>query len=279
MLTDRSIPDDPETVGHIVQFADADETLLANVTEYLLAGWAQGEALLVIATPERNAAFVRALRQSGSDPDAAIRERRLLFAEAEQTLSRFLDDGQPDWHRFQRTIGALIAQLRPRPEDTGLRTYSEMVGILWKASLSAAIRVEQFWNEFLSAHSLHLFCSYPINVFGKDFHPATLRPLLSAHTHLVPSRGNRDLGSAVDRAMDEILGPSVRKERSLFSANDPPAWPIMPEAEASILWLRSNFPLCADEILARARQYFQISRQSEHSPNANLRSAVARGIP
>jgi hypothetical protein len=258
--------------GHLVQFYDADEPLLTrNVTDYLLDGLNQGEALLVIATPERNVALARELRESGADPDAAIRQRRLLFADAEQTLTRFMVNGQPEWQRFERTVGALIQQVRPLPDNAGLRAYGEMVGVLWKAGeFAAAVSLEQFWNRLLSAHSFQLFCAYPIDVFGKDFHSGALDSVLCAHTHLLPATRNRDLDSAMDRAMDEILGANAQGLRALINANYRPSWAEMPEAEAVILWLRQNLPSCAEEILGRARQYFQAGPPTELAVNAHV---------
>src|ERR1700690_4435225 len=117
------LPENHQPCGHLVQFYQADEDLLTrNAVDFLLDGLKQGEAALVTATPERNAAFAGGLRESGFDPDVAIRERKLLFADAEETLRRFMVDGQPDWRRFERTIGALIREVRPHA-DAGLRAY------------------------------------------------------------------------------------------------------------------------------------------------------------
>ena len=253
-----------EPPAHLVQFCSDNQTLLKNVIGYLGTGLNQGDALLIIASAERNAAFVQGLRESGADPEAAMRERRLLFADAEQTLKRFMVDGQPDWSRFQRTIGTLIREVEPRPGHAGLRAYGEMVGILWKAGrLSSAIRVEQFWNRLMSANSFHLFCSYPIDLFGKDVDAARIEPLLSAHTELVAGHDKGDLPRAIARAMEEVLGPDAAELRAGHASNAP-AWPTMPEAEGAILWLRSNFPSRADHILERARRYLEAATVIEH---------------
>jgi hypothetical protein len=248
-----------EPHGHLVQFYQADEPVLtSNVTEFLLEGLKQGDALLVITTPERNTAFARSLRESGIDPDAAVRERRLLFPDALQTLHRFMVDGQPDWRRFERTVGALIREVRPQPDHRGLRAYGEMVGLLWKeGQFAAAVRLEQFWNKLMSAHAFQLFCAYPIDVFGKDFQAAALDPVLCAHTHLVSAGRNRDLDRAVGRAMDEVLGPNVQGLRALIDAIYRPAWASMPDAETAILWLRNNLPEYAEDILMLAKHYYQ----------------------
>jgi MEDS: MEthanogen/methylotroph, DcmR Sensory domain len=130
---------------HLVQFYKADEALFArNVVDFLTGGLKRGDALLVITTPERNVAFSDGLSESGIDPSTAIRERKLLLADAEQTLRRFMLNGQPDRARFERTIGALIREVRPRPDHGGLRAYGEMVGLLWqKGQFAAAVHLEQ----------------------------------------------------------------------------------------------------------------------------------------
>ena len=122
---------------------------------------------------------------------------------------------------------------------------------------TAAVRLEQFWNNLMSAHALRLFCAYPIDVFGKDFQSETLDPLLCAHTHLVPAGRNGDLDSAVRRAMDEILGTNAQGVRARIDGDPQPSWASMPEAETAILWIRNNLPEHAEEILLRARQYYQ----------------------
>jgi MEDS: MEthanogen/methylotroph, DcmR Sensory domain len=243
----------------LVQFYKADEALLTrNVVDFLTSGLKQGDALLVITTPERNVAFSDGLSESGIDPSTAIRERKLLLADAEQTLRRFMLNGQPDRARFERTIGALIREVRPLPDHGGLRAYGEMVGLLWqKGQFAAAVQLEQLWNNLMSANAFHLFCAYPIDVFGKDFDSATLDPLLCAHTHLVPAGRNRDLNSAVHRAIDDVLGSNASELRARIEADQRPSWASIPEAESVILWLRNNLPQHADEILLQARQHYQ----------------------
>jgi hypothetical protein len=259
MIPFDSLPASPENHGHLVQFYQADEGLLTrNVVDFLLDGLKQGDALLVITTPERNTAFATGLSEAGIDPDKAVRERRLLFADADQTLRRFMVEGQPDWRRFERTISALIREVLPHPDHGGLRAYGEMVGLLWQeGQFSAAIRLEQFWNKLMGASALHLFCAYPIDVFGKDFQSAALDAVLCEHTHLVPAGRDQDLDSAIHRAMDDVLGADAHGLRARIDADLQPSWACMPQAETSILWLRNNLPQQAEEILLRARQYYQ----------------------
>jgi hypothetical protein len=154
-----------------------------------------------------------------------------------------------------------MLQARARSGNRGLRVYSEIVGILWsEGQRSAAIRLEQFWDKLIRSNASSLFCAYPIDVFGKDFQIAEVDGLLCAHTHLLPSAIDSDLETSVNRAMNEVLGPKADRLRPLIKANYRPSWAAIPRGEALILWLRSNVPDDADEILSRARQYYRVSQ-------------------
>jgi len=154
-------------------------------------------------------------------------------------------------------VKALVRNLRPRPVSgvEGLRAYGEMVGILWKArQFSAAIRLEQLWNRVLEQSSFSLFCAYAIDVFGTECEVAYLEKVLCTHTHLILSDPVGALEAALQRAIDEVLGPGADELRVLIKANYRTAWAVMPGAENIVLWLR-KLPEQADRILSRARHY------------------------
>jgi len=250
----------PDPHRHRVQFCAGDQPLINDVSGYLAAGIANGDGLLVIATPEHNAAFAQALRELSADVDPALHHRQLLFADASQTLKRFLVDGRPDWRKFERTMDALLSEIHPRSELAGMRAYGEMVGLLWKADqFSEAVSLEQMWNRLIGNNGFELFCSYPIDILTGNADMAVLEPLLCAHTEVISAHPNGNLKTALDRAIEEVLGAEAPEVRALLNADQHPGWPAMAEAEAFILNLRSRIPSRADEILARARRY-------EHTP-------------
>jgi hypothetical protein len=109
------------------------------------------------------------------------------------------------------------------------------------------------WNKLLAHSSFTLYCSYAIDVFGKDFHPDALDALLSAHTHLVPAEPDGTLELAFNRALHEVLGPDTDDLKRLIRANHRPSWAVMPDTESMILWIRKSLPKHADEIIERAR--------------------------
>jgi PAS domain S-box-containing protein len=247
---------------HYLQFYQADEQVLTiNVGDYLHAGLQRGEGVLVIATPDHQRHFARQLRSLGIDVESAIEARRLLFLDAEEMLDRLIVDGELDWTCFERHIGAAIRQVEPTGEQLGRRAYGEMVGVLWKAeNFAAAALLEDFWNRLLGAGGFKLFCAYPIDVFGAEFHTPPVADVLRAHTHLISAGENGAVQNALNRAADEILRPAhdfYKAHESLNTASDRANSLVVPEGEAKILWMRSNFPGRAEEVLARAGQHYR----------------------
>ena len=241
---------------HVVQLYGADDRLLTgNAGHFLSEGLKRGDGVLVIATAEHRTSLTRHLRQDRTYSKAVL-EGRLVFLDAETTLGRFMAGGAPDPDLFQSVVGEVLSQVRSRAVHSGVRAYGEMVGLLWKAGArAAAVRLEGLWNGLLRNSEVSLFCAYPIDVFGPDFQPENVDPLLCSHTHLVPL--NPALEQALHRAMEEVLGPRPEGIRNLTQANHRPAWGQVPAGEALILWLRNNLPGSADAILARAREHYQ----------------------
>jgi hypothetical protein len=80
--------------------------------------------------------------------------------------------------------------------------------------------------------------------------------VLCTHDRLLPSDSDGKLNQAVERAMDEILGPLVGRLRSSMESHYDPKRVSMPPAEATILWLCKHAPDYAEPILARARHHY-----------------------
>jgi hypothetical protein len=258
----------PHSQGHFVQLYEADETALSrNVGHYLWEGLRRGEGVLVIATPEHRELFSGHLSSLGADIPALTGSSQLLFLDAQDTLSLFMRGGQPDWLPFEHAVRAAMRRVHPSHGAEGLRAYGEMVGILWKArQFAAAIRLEQLWNRLLAQSAFSLYCAYAIDVFGKDFDVANLDSVLCTHTHLVPAQPDGKLETALNLSIDEILGTKADALRILIKANYRPSWAVMPAAESMVLWLRRNLPEQADQIMGRARHYYNLLLQSAPLP-------------
>jgi hypothetical protein len=244
-----------EPKEHVVQLYGTDDRLLTrNVARYLSEGLKQGDGLLMIATAEHRTTVTRLLREEPAYSKAVL-ERRLVFLDAETTLSRFLVEGSPDPVLFRTVIGEALQAIRSRRIHTGVRAYGEMVGLLWKAGKrNAAVHLEELWNDLLKQSDVSLFCAYPIDIFGVDFEHGIIDPLLCAHTHLLPIEDV--LETALHRAMDDVLGSRADETRGRIQSNHRPSWGAIPKAEAVVLWIRNNLPGSADQILSRAREHY-----------------------
>jgi hypothetical protein len=172
---------------HVVQLYGSDEQLLVrNVSRYLAEGFKRGDGLVMIATREHTEAVVRQLREEGADAPAALRDGRFVCLDARATLDRFLVDGQPDWKLFESVVGGVLQDVKARAGSGKIRAFGEMVGLLWiEGHVSAAIRLEEYWNDLLKGSPCSLFCAYPIDIFGEHFEMATLGTVLGTHTHLL----------------------------------------------------------------------------------------------
>ncbi len=152
---------------HVIQFFGTDESMLVrNLGRYVSAGLSRGDGLIVIASARRTQSIACELERQGLDTAQAVRDRHLLFLDAQETLDRFLVDGRPQWHLFEATIRSAMRSIhaRRRAGHTGIRLYGEMIGSLWAAGqTSAAIRLQEFWNKLLESITFDLFHGYPVS--------------------------------------------------------------------------------------------------------------------
>ncbi len=247
--------------AHSVQLYGADEQrLTVNVGKYIAEGLRRDEGVLVIAEPAHTAAFLRQLQLVGADPGRAIERQQLMFLDAETTLGSFMIDGQPDRARFQRAIGDAERSVGAEAK----RAYGEMVGVLWRGGdVSAAIRLEELWNEYLRTARLQLFCGYPIDIFAAEFHSPDVEKLLLAHTHVLPTGVDGDLDRAVKRAIEDCTpaDPAARLPDAAPLTQDGGARLFIPNAEKRILSLKTRPPHHAHEVLVRARRYYDTEKR------------------
>jgi hypothetical protein len=233
---------------HLVQFYGEEGALVRNVARYLREGAERGESLIVIASPARFDAF------TGGLPD----RDRLTLLDAGDTLSRFMEDGEPDWERFDGLVGRLIRDTAAC-RGARIRAYGEMVDLLWTSGrLRAAVTLEGFWNRLLETHSFGLFCAYKADVLRQDVETAALRDILRTHSHLLPAGRDGTLSRAVRRAMDEVLGASSAAALLPLIQGAQLPGTRLPAAEAVVLWLRHNLPAYASEVLAKARAFYEL---------------------
>lgn len=230
--------------NHTVQFYGKDGGLLVqNVAAYLAESLRDGAAAVVIASREHCDAVTERVGASS----------QLVCRDAVEALAKFMVDGQPDAKLFDRTVGELARKLQA--QYGRVRAYGEMVGLLWEAHQpSAAIALEHLWNGLLATTGLELFCGYPIDVTSPHFQIGSIDAVLAAHSNVVTGTRN-EFQTALERAMEDVLGPRATGLRLLAGPAQSRSWPQMPHPERTILWLRNNLPYYAEEIVRKAAEY------------------------
>ena len=170
-------------VGHVVQFYAHEEELADRVAGYLLEALRGEGVAVVIATPAHRRAFEARLAQAGTDPAATARDGTYLALDASDTIHALMTGGRLDRDAFDRVVGGLIR--RAGQESRPVRAYGEMVAVLWQAGLvSAAVQLEEMWDEIGLRHSFSLFCGYPASSVS-DGHPEAFAEVCRLHRSVV----------------------------------------------------------------------------------------------
>ena len=169
---------------HAVQFYGSDESLFATVASFLGEGLIAQQPAIMIATPAHRIAIEEHLCRRMIDCETARHEGELVVLDAEDTLSLFMVNGQPDAEMFEANVGRLIQQVLAGRNRTTIRAYGEMVDVLWKAGESqAAINLEILWNKLALKYNFALLCGYAMGSFYKQ--TQQLEQIAALHSHVV----------------------------------------------------------------------------------------------
>jgi MEDS: MEthanogen/methylotroph, DcmR Sensory domain len=175
--------------GHVVQFYGHEEELSDRVADYLLGALERDGVAIVIATRAHRRAFEARLSDAGADLAGAVQSGAYLALEAKQTADAFIRDGRLDRDGFERLIGGLVGQAAGGGSRAGpVRAYGEMVAVLWDAGLvSAAVELEQLWDDLGRRHSFSLLCGYPADSVIRDGHLDAFAEVCRLHREVVGS--------------------------------------------------------------------------------------------
>ena len=142
---------------HEVQFYKNSDSLCRSVAATLERALLSGNVAVVVATEPHRRAFQSALSAS---VHPQVLAERFVVRDAQQTLSRFLVNGEPDWPLFKDVVGELVAEAS-RQQGRKVQVYGEMVNLLWQqGKVSQALALESFWNNLGSLYPFTLLCSY-----------------------------------------------------------------------------------------------------------------------
>jgi len=173
---------------HAVQFYENDRFLCDEVARFAHEGLRAGESVVVIATrPHREAIESELKQQTRCEDSLPAGGAKLVWRDADETLSALLVNGWPDAARCKDVLGALVDEA----SDSGkvpARAFCEMVALLCAAgNPEAALRLEQLWNELAWHHAFSLRCAYPTRVFAGEEGRQAFHAICAAHSEVMPS--------------------------------------------------------------------------------------------
>lgn len=177
---------------YLVQFYEDEEQLSLVAAQFLAAGLNGADVVIAIATAAHGEALQQGLTTLGVDVSAAIRSGRLTFIDAHETLAAFMRDGAPRADLFEAAIGRVVATKAGTLSSTGrIRAYGEMADILWREGhQTAAIHLEELWNEIQARNRSTLLCAHALGSFYKQ--PAELQSSWATQTHVGANEADPD---------------------------------------------------------------------------------------
>jgi PAS domain S-box-containing protein len=171
---------------HFVQFYDSDEFLVNSVSEFIGAGLGKGDRAIVIATKAHREQLETRLRMNGLDLTLLSARQQFIALDAAATLARFMAEGEPDPALFAEVVGKLVS--KACEGHNTVRAFGEMVALLWaEGNSSAAIKLEELWNELGKTQQFSLFCAYPIAGFRGVSNAQPLLHICKAHSRVIPA--------------------------------------------------------------------------------------------
>jgi len=243
---------------HFAQLHRDPQALTDAVTLYLQTGLRRGNAVVVIATPAHTDRFLTRLREDDLDPGVFLKSGQLELHDAELMLRKFMQNDVPDWADFRHAMAAVFERVRAFGRGT-TRAYGEMVNLLWhEGKPSAAIRLEEFWNELARLYPFSLFCSYMLDVHHDHAYNGPLEEIGRTHSDIIGTADDERFRVALDAASRDVFGVPLSQMIG-FSRHTHPGEHRFPSGQRTMLWVKRNLPSASAAVLDRARRYYEDS--------------------
>ena len=243
---------------HFAQLHRDPQALTDAVTLYLQTGLRRGNPVVVIASRTHTDLFLTRLREDDLDPGAFLKSGQLELHDAELTLRKFMCNDLPDWEDFRRAMASIFERVRAFGRGT-TRAYCGVVNLLWhEGKQEAAIRVEEYWNEFARLYPFSLFCSYMLDVHHDHTYNGPLEEIGRTHSDVIGTAEDERFRVALDAASRDVFGVPLSQMVG-FSGQSHEGERRFPSGQRTMLWVKRNLPSASTAVLERARQYFEES--------------------
>lgn len=230
--------------------------LAESVATFLATGLEAGEAAVVVATAAHRPLFADRLARAGWPAERLEAERRLVLADADETLAAILEDGMPSPRRFARVVGGLVDGAAAGSDGGRVRIFGEMVDVLCRrGEAAAADALEALWNRLGAEKAFSLLCGYRVDLFDREAQVSLLPQVYRSHAHVVGGVDADSLERAVDLALTEVLGPEDAQKVYAQAARQAGPQQI-PLAQVVLMWVSAHMPRTAERVLASARAHY-----------------------
>jgi hypothetical protein len=117
---------------------------------------------------------------------ASLEDGRCGILDASDTLAKFMGGNKLNAQRFVSVIGSLIDRAKLKSRAKNVAVFGEMVAVLWsQKKYSAALQLEELWNDLAKTHSFCLRCAYRATSF-QDEHSELYDSVCSKHSAVMP---------------------------------------------------------------------------------------------
>jgi DNA-binding NarL/FixJ family response regulator len=173
----------PRSHRHEAGFYSDDQRLLDDLTQFVGSALKAGSSVIVVATESHRESLRPRLEALGIDVGMAIGEGRYVTADAADTLSAVMFNGQLDGVRLAALLGDLIAAAaRAAKGQARVAVFGECVHLLWAQGQSEAVmQMERVGNELIKKYDADILCGYSLgNQRAMDGH--IFRQICEAHS-------------------------------------------------------------------------------------------------
>lgn len=190
--------------SHFVHFYRDDKFLSGALLEYIKAGVAKEEGIVIIATESQFADLCRTL------PEKIISSIR--FEDANWFFSLIYHDGNLYMEKFETQMNVILDEMRGYYKK--IRLFAGLVDIFCiRNRPDIAIALEDYWNRFLERQEdLVVMCSYNLRFLNQTLY----REILHSHSF---SCGNGDELNCVDDYCRKISTLEMEKTEEKLQKN------------------------------------------------------------
>jgi CheY-like chemotaxis protein len=243
---------------HAVQFYEDERFLHRAIANFFAEPLGSSDPVVMVARRRTFEGVAEHLASGGDAPpvDAAS---RIVFVDAETALREFMDGDTPDPVAFEQRFSRLLAEVRRGKGDAPVWIFGEMVDVLCReGNHSAAIRLEELWNDRVGADRIAVLCGYSIDTFDEQENAGPLRTICSQHTHVTPTETFTNTSTPAVYIVDDDASVRSSVARLLASVDVPSHTFASAEAFLAEVGQTSNGCLLVDiQLLGMSGQELQ----------------------